>query len=92
MVDRLRTHSMEVRGKVNRLTRVKRVEGKKLFITKGDDSHAHKVTDDFELGAGYTFRFEVADGKVRYRFNGDLVPFTLSSSASTCYFKAGNYL
>jgi hypothetical protein len=34
----------------------------------------------------------VADGKVRYRFNGDLVPFTLSSSASTCYFKAGNYL
>ena len=36
--------------------------------------------------------FEAADGKVRYRFNGDLVPFTLSSSASTCYFKAGNYL
>jgi hypothetical protein len=29
---------------------------------------------------------------VRYRFNGDLVPFTLSSSASTCYFKAGKYL
>jgi hypothetical protein len=103
-------HSMEVRGKVNRLTRVKpqvvigqihggsddvtvwRVEGKSLFITKGDDNHAHKVTDDFELGTEYTIKFEVADGKVRYRFNGDLVPFTLSSSASTCYFKAGNYL
>jgi hypothetical protein len=53
------TRSMEVRGGVNRLTKVKphvvigqihggsddvtvwRVEGKKLFITKGDDSHAH---------------------------------------------------
>jgi hypothetical protein len=110
MVDRLRTHSMEVRGKVNRLTRVKppcghRADsrrlgrchrlagrGKETFHHKRDDSHAHKVTDDFELGAGYTIRFEVADGKVRYRFNGDLVPFTLSSSASTCYFKAGNYL
>jgi hypothetical protein len=29
---------------------------------------------------------------VRYRFTGDLVPFTLSSSASTGYFTAGNYL
>ena len=104
------THSMEVRGRVNRLTKVKphvvigqihggsddvtvwRVEGKKLFITKGDDSHAHMVTDDFELGAEYTIKFEASNGKVRYRFNGQIVPFTLSSSASTCYFKAGNYL
>jgi hypothetical protein len=104
------THSMEVRGKVNRLTKVKphvvigqihggsddvtvwRVEGKSLFITKGDETHAHKVTDDFELGTEYTIKFEAADGKVRYRFNGDLVPFTVSSSASTCFFKAGNYL
>jgi hypothetical protein len=72
---------MEVRGKVNRLTKFKphvvigqihggsddvtvwRVEGKKLFITKGDDSHARKVTDDFELGAEYTIKFEVADGR-----------------------------
>ena len=69
-----------------------RVEGKSLYLTKGDDSHAHKVTDNFVLGAEYTIRFEAANGKVRYRYNGDLLPFTLSSSASTCYFKAGNYL
>ena len=69
-----------------------RVEGRKLFVTKGDNAHGFQVTDNFELGTEYRIKFEAKDGKVRYTYNGDVLDFTLSNSDSSCYFKAGNYL
>jgi hypothetical protein len=104
------TSSMEIRGKVNRLTKVKphvviaqihdgdddlsvfRVEGDSLYITDGDNTHAYLVSNHFELNTEYTIKFEVSGGKVSYYYNGQKVPFTLSTSDTSVYFKAGNYL
>ena len=69
-----------------------RLEGSKLWVTDGNTTHAHLVTDHFPLATRYTLTIEVEDGTARYRYNGTPVDFTLDVGGSGNYFKAGNYL
>ena len=80
----------QIHGAANDLT-VYRVEGTKLWITDGDNTHAHLVDGAFTLGKRYTLRFDVAAGKIGYTYNGVKVPYILSSSDGGAYFKAGCY-
>ncbi|WAP60111.1 polysaccharide lyase family 7 protein [Streptomyces sp. S465] len=67
-----------------------RLEGSKLYITDGDDSHHKLVTDDYELGTRFQAKFVVSDKKIRAYYNG-VLQTTLSKSFSGGYFKAGAY-
>lgn len=69
-----------------------RLEGTKLWITKGDDTHAFLVTDRLWLTQRYQLRLVAEQGTVRYWFNGQPVDYALQVKDSSCYFKAGNYL
>lgn len=69
-----------------------RVEGDKLWVTNGDEPHGYLLDPAFTLGKRYSIGFDVADGVISYRYNGETVPFTLKSSDAGCYFKAGAYL
>lgn len=73
-------------------TTVWRLEGTKLYITDGDNTHAHLVTDTLALGARYSLTTEFDAGTIRYRFNGDLVPFELAAPNGEGYWKCGAYL
>lgn len=85
-------HSNEHGGRKSRDISVFRLEGSELFVTDGDDSHAHLVTGSLDLGTRYEIGFDVANGVVSYTFNGARLPFTLKVEEGSCYFKAGNYL
>ncbi|MBA2324493.1 MAG: polysaccharide lyase family 7 protein [Pseudonocardiales bacterium] len=69
-----------------------RVEGTRLFVTKGNNNHAHRVTDAFDLEASYELGFDVSGDKVTYSYNGEKLAFGLTVNNRACYFKAGNYL
>jgi len=81
----------QIHGADDDLT-VFRVEGAKLYLTKGDDTHAYLLDPNFQLGKRYTLRFDVVDGKCSYTYNGVKPSFTVSSSDTSAYFKTGNYL
>lgn len=81
---------LQIHGKDDDVT-VARVEGNKLYLTKGDDTHAYVVDDNFQLGKRYTIKFEVATGKCSFWYNGVKLPYTVSSSDAASYFKAGCY-
>lgn len=68
-----------------------RVEGDKLWLTKGDDPHGYLVDGAFQIGKPYTCRYEIIDGAYAFFYNGVRLPYTLKSSAKS-YFKVGNYL
>jgi hypothetical protein len=67
-----------------------RLEGSRLYITDGDTSHHHLVTDTYRLGTRFQAKFEVRDGETRVYYNGALQT-TLSRDYSGAYFKAGAY-
>ncbi|WP_063856834.1 chondroitinase-B domain-containing protein [Streptomyces cyaneogriseus] len=67
-----------------------RLEGSRLYITDGDTSHHHLVTDAYRLGTRFQAKFEVSDGETRVYYNGALQT-TLSRDYSGAYFKAGAY-
>ncbi|GGX33638.1 polysaccharide lyase family 7 protein [Streptomyces lomondensis] len=67
-----------------------RLEGRKLYVTDGDESHHKLVTSDYELGTRFQAKFVVGDGKVKAYYNGELQT-TLSKEFSGAYFKAGAY-
>ncbi|MGW0824434.1 polysaccharide lyase family 7 protein [Streptomyces sp. NPDC002845] len=67
-----------------------RLEGSSLYITEGDDSHHHLVTDDYELGTEFEARFVAEDGEIDVYYNGQLQT-TISHEGDTNYFKAGAY-
>ncbi|AJE82176.1 MULTISPECIES: polysaccharide lyase family 7 protein [Streptomyces] len=67
-----------------------RLEGSKLYVTEGDTTHHHLITDDYELGTVFEFGYVVEDGEIEVYFNGELET-TLESSDSSNYFKAGAY-
>jgi poly(beta-D-mannuronate) lyase len=69
-----------------------RVEGNKLWITKGDEPHGYLLDSAFQLGKRYEIGFDVSGGVVSYFYNGQLVPFTLKAGFTGAYFKAGAYL
>jgi hypothetical protein len=67
-----------------------RLEGTKLYVTNGDDSHYQLVTDGYQLGTRFTAQFVTNGGKIKAYYNGALVA-TLSVKSSGDYFKAGVY-
>ncbi|MGP4113366.1 polysaccharide lyase family 7 protein [Streptomyces sp. 4N509B] len=67
-----------------------RLEGSELWITDGDTRHHHLITDDYELGTFFEFRYVVSDGEIDVYFNGQLET-TLENEDSSNYFKAGAY-
>lgn len=69
-----------------------RLENRNLWITDGDATHSQLVTASFELGQPYTLGFDVADGVIRYRFNGATLNYAQKKKTDGCYFKAGLYL
>jgi alginate lyase len=67
-----------------------RLEGKKLYLTNGDDTHHKLITDDYRLGTRFQAKFEVSNGEIRAFYNGrhvDTIPATFTAG----YFKAGAY-
>jgi hypothetical protein len=67
-----------------------RLEGTKLYLTKGDDTHAKLITDSYTLGTRFQAKFVVGDGRVEAYYNGALQT-TLFKNFSDAYFKAGVY-
>ncbi|MBL1065268.1 polysaccharide lyase family 7 protein [Streptomyces sp. 7-21] len=67
-----------------------RLEGDSLYITDGDDSNHHLVTDDYELGTPFDAAFVAEDGEIDVYYNGQLET-TISHEDDSNYFKAGAY-
>lgn len=69
-----------------------RLEGSKLYITKGDNPHAFQVRDNVALGEVLSLGFDVSAGVVRYRLGGQVLDYALTAKTSSCYFRCGLYL
>ncbi|WP_086828790.1 polysaccharide lyase family 7 protein [Allokutzneria sp. NRRL B-24872] len=68
-----------------------RVEGNKVYVTKGDDTHFHLVTSSYELGRKFVARFEVSGGRIKAFFDGKLA-VEIPKKFSGGYFKTGAYV
>lgn len=69
-----------------------RLEGNRLWITDGDNSHGFLVDGNYKLGTPFTFKFAVGNGLIYYWYNDVQVKYGQRKSFSGAYFKAGNYL
>lgn len=67
-----------------------RLQGSNLYVTNGNDSDYHLITDDYQLGTRFEAKFVVDDGQISAYYNGELQT-TLDKSFSGGYFKAGAY-
>lgn len=67
-----------------------RLEGSKLYVTKGDDTHHALVTDVYTLGTRFEATFWVWKDQVKAYYNGRLVT-TIPGKFSGAYFKVGCY-
>ncbi|MEU4447703.1 polysaccharide lyase family 7 protein [Actinosynnema sp. NPDC050801] len=67
-----------------------RLEGTRLYLTRGDDTHHKLITDDYRLGTRFQAKFVVTGGAARAYYNGvfqDEIPVP----ADGAYFKTGAY-
>ncbi|RKT54819.1 polysaccharide lyase family 7 protein [Saccharothrix australiensis] len=67
-----------------------RLEGEKLWLTKGDTTHHKLITDNYVLGTRFEAKFEVSGGEVRAFYNGRPVG-AIDADFTGGYFKAGAY-
>jgi poly(beta-D-mannuronate) lyase len=67
-----------------------RLEGNKLYVTNGDDSHYHLVDPDYKLGTRFQAKFVVGGGEIKAYYNGRLET-AMPQDSDTAYFKAGAY-
>ncbi len=67
-----------------------RLEGSSLYITNGDDSNHHLVTDNYQLGTEFEAKFVAQGGEIDVYYNGELET-TIAADGDTNYFKAGAY-
>lgn len=67
-----------------------RLEGSSLYVTDGDDSNHHLVTDGYELGTRFEARFVVSDGRIEVFYNGKSQT-TIDADFPDGYFKSGAY-
>ncbi|MFJ1766805.1 polysaccharide lyase family 7 protein [Amycolatopsis sp. NPDC088138] len=79
----------QIHGSDDDLT-VFRLEGTKLYVTKGDDTHYKLVTGDYRLGTVFEAKYVVSGGKVKAYYNG-VLQTTITQKFSGAYFKAGAY-
>lgn len=71
-----------------------RLEGNQLWITDGDNTHGH-LLGTYTPGPNSTkikIGFDVFAGTIRYRYNGNTVPYELPMQGDGGYFKTGCYL
>jgi len=62
-----------------------------IWITDGNTSHGHLLTNAYHLGDRYQVGFSVSGGQISYTFNGVAVAYTQKKSFTGGYFKAGSY-
>lgn len=67
-----------------------RLQGTELYVTNGDDSTYHLITDAYELGTPFEAKFVAGDGEIKAYYNGELET-TIEADSSTAYFKSGAY-
>lgn len=67
-----------------------RLEGAKLYVTRGDDTHCTLADGAYVLGTPFEARFQVWQDKVKAYYNGRLI-VTIPGKFSGAYFKAGCY-
>jgi hypothetical protein len=67
-----------------------RLEGSKLYVTKGDDTHYKLATDGYQLGTRFQVKFVAGGGQIKAYYNDTLVT-TIKIKSSGDYFKAGVY-
>lgn len=67
-----------------------RLEGTKLYLTKGDTTHHKLITDNYVLGTRFRAKFEVSDGQIKAYYNGVLQD-TIPADFTSGYFKTGVY-
>lgn len=67
-----------------------RLEGTKLYLTKGGTTHYKLITDNYVLGTRFQAKFEVSNDQIRAYYNG-VLQATIPASFSGAYFKAGVY-
>jgi poly(beta-D-mannuronate) lyase len=68
-----------------------RLEGSKLYITKGDNTHYDLIDSNYVLGTRFTIRFKATTGGIFYDYNDGDQTGTVSGNYSGLYFKAGCY-
>jgi hypothetical protein len=62
-----------------------------IWITDGNNTHGFLLTADYRLGERVRVGFDVADGVIRFTFNGVTVDYRQSKKVTGCYFKTGCY-
>lgn len=62
-----------------------------IWITDGDSTRGFMLTDNYRLGERIQVGFDVADGVIRYTFNGATVDYWQAKKVTGCYFKTGCY-
>ena len=62
-----------------------------IWITDGDSTRGFMLTDNYRLGDRIQVGFDVADGVIRYTFNGQIVDYRQAKKVKDCFFKAGCY-
>lgn len=62
-----------------------------IWITDGDSTRGFMLTDSYRLGDRIQVSFDVADGVIRYTFNGATVDYRQAKKVTGCYFKTGCY-
>ena len=67
-----------------------RLEGKKLWITQGDNTHYKLINGKYKLGKVVTARYVASGGKITVFYNGK-AQATLPSLATQNFFKTGAY-
>lgn len=67
-----------------------RLQGTSLYVTDGNTSTYHLITDEYELGTRFEAKFVVSDGAVRAYYNGEYQT-TIEKDFDGAYFKAGAY-
>jgi hypothetical protein len=68
-----------------------RLEGSKLWITEGDNTHFHLLTASYVLGTRFTLQWTARPGGIDFNYNSGAVTGTVPGNYSGCYFKAGCY-
>jgi hypothetical protein len=62
-----------------------------IWITDGDSTRGFMLTDNYRLGERIQVGFDIADGVIRYTFNGATVDYWQAKKVTGCYFKTGCY-